>query len=164
MIPASRQRNYLQSALYVAIVGVLSAILLERLLTYAEVAEKAAMEATIGNLHAALYTRLVEAAVRGDAKGVAELEQRSPFLTTKALSRNYLGSLAEAPPAAEAEGKWYFDRSRRELVYRPNLDRYFRAPATREARYRVQVLRADSGAYVGVALVPVFPILWEPGP
>lgn len=164
VMPASRPRNYLQTALYVAIVGILAALLLERLLTYAEVAEKAAMQATIGRLHSTLYTRLAVAALRGDAKAIAALEEQSPFLSAHALSENYLGSFDGAPPGPAPEGKWYFDQARRELVYRPNLDRHFEAPASGEARFRVRVLRADSGAYVGVALDPVVPIEWNPLP
>ena len=72
MITANR-RNYRQSALYVAIVGVLAAVLLERLLTYAEAAEKAAMEVTISNLQGALYARLAYHALRGEAASIESL-------------------------------------------------------------------------------------------
>ena len=81
MIDASRQRNFLQSGLYVIIAGILAAVLLERLLTYAEAAEKAAMEATLSQLHAGLYARVAFLALRGEYETIETLPRRSPFLT-----------------------------------------------------------------------------------
>ncbi|MGH8765397.1 MAG: hypothetical protein ACRET8_06740, partial [Burkholderiales bacterium] len=72
MIPASRQRNYLQSGLYVAIVGVLAFILLGRLLAYAEAAEKAGMETTLAQVHQALYAKVALLAMRGEYKALEE--------------------------------------------------------------------------------------------
>jgi len=167
VIPASRQRNFLQSVLYVSIVGVLAAVLLERLLTYAEVAEKAAMEATVSRLSSALYARLALLVLRGEVEAIEALPGQSPFVVAHATSPAYLGEFDGLPPSAEG-GRWYFDRARRELVYLPNLKRHLEAmdeitplPAI---RFRVEVQKASETAYTGVILRPVGAVNWDPRP
>jgi hypothetical protein len=168
MIPASRQRNYLQSALYVAIAGILATVLLERLLTYAEAAEKATVEATIGRLQSALYVRVAFLALRGEYDQLEALPRRSPFVVTHAEATNYLGEYDGSPPGDVQTGKWHFDRQRAELVYRPNLARYFEAPdgggAVPELRFRVELQKTSKYSYSGVMLRPTVSSRWEPIP
>ena len=158
MIPASRQRNYLQSALYAIIAGILAAVLLERLLTYAEVAEKAAMEATLSQLQAGLYTRIAYHAMRGEYGRIEALPRRSPFVSAVMKAANYLGEFDGVPPDAET-GSWLYDRVTNELVYVPNLRRHLLSKGAEEPprvlRFRLEVLRASERAYTGVALRPV---------
>lgn len=166
MIPASRQRNHLQSALYVIIAGVLAAVLLERLLTYAEAAEKATMEITISRLHSALYVRVAYHALRGESSEIEALAAQSPFDASD-QSTNYLGEFDGLPAGAEG-GNWLFDRSRRELVYVPKLHRYLTAGSGASAqtsiRYRVEILSDSKKTYSGVALRPIGDPRWEPLP
>jgi hypothetical protein len=167
VIPASRHRNYLQSALYVIIVGVLAAVLLERLLTYAEAAEKAAMEATVNRMQSALYVRLAHLALRGEYGQIDAMATQSPFATAHARSANYLGEFNGLPADTEG-GNWLFDRTRRELVYVPKLKRYLTSEpeggAIYSIRYRVEVLKASKYTYTGVALRPMEDFRWDPVP
>jgi hypothetical protein len=163
VIPASRQRNYLQSGLYVVIVAVLALILLERLLTYAEAYEKARMEVTLSRLQSGLYARLAHLSLSGDHAGTQALQSASPFASVGWHPPEYLGEM-DGPPAGTPEGVWYFDRLSRELVYRPNLSRHFQAPEPPAARFVVEVRTSASGAALGVKLVPTEPIRWEPIP
>jgi hypothetical protein len=167
VIPASRQRNYLQSALYVVIAGVVATVLLERLLTYAEAAEKSAVEATVSRLSSAMYARLALLVLRGDAQAVQTLEGQSPFRVARADSPAYLGEFDGEPPGAEG-GSWYFDRGRRELVYLPKLTRYLHGagngPGPASIRFRTEVRRSATNAYTSVALVPVRDWRWDPRP
>jgi hypothetical protein len=168
VIPGNRQRNYLQSALYVAIAGILAAVLLERLLTYAEVAEKAAMEATLSRLHAALYARLAYLALRGEYETIEALPEKSPFVTADVRSSNYLGEFDGVPPEGGEAGKWFYDRMRRELVYVPNLKRHFSSASGEQMpplmRFRIELKKASKDAYTGVALTPVNAVRWDPAP
>jgi hypothetical protein len=168
VIPANRQRNYLQSALYVAIVGVLAAVLLERLLTYAEAAEKAAMEITISNIQGALYAKLAYHALRGEVASMESLPRQSPFAVAGMRSANYLGEFDGSPPVADQSGKWYFDRLRNELIYRPNLARHFSSGAGEEperiVRLRMELKGGSGTIYHAVSLRPVVPYRWEPFP
>jgi hypothetical protein len=168
VIPASRQRNYLQSALYVVIAGVVATVLLERLLTYAEAAEKASMEATVSRLNSAMYARLALLVLRGEQQAIVGLEAESPFRIARAESPAYLGEFDGQPPEVDG-GKWYFDRSRRELVYLPNLKRYLQAEdeaglAPASISFRTEVRKSATGAYSGVVLVPARPWRWDPRP
>jgi hypothetical protein len=168
VIPASRQRNYLQSALYVVIAGLVATVLLERLLTYAEAAEKASVEATVSRLNSAMYARLALLVLRGEQQVVGALDAESPFRIAHAESPAYLGEFDGPPPGADG-GKWYFDRSRRELVYLPNLKRYLHADddagiAPESISFRTEVHKSATGAYSGVVLVPARPWRWDPRP
>jgi hypothetical protein len=167
VIPASRPRNYLQAGLYVLIAGVLAAVLLEKLMTYAEAAERAAMEATVSRLTSAMYARLALHVLRGETREIEAFETQSPFRTARAESSAYLGEFDGMPASAEG-GKWYFDRARRELVYVPNLKRHLHGTGGDETpaaiRYRAEVRKSDGNAYAGVALVPASDWRWDPRP
>lgn len=168
MIPANRQRNYLQSALYVVIVGVLATVLLERLLTYAEVAEKAAMEATLSRLHSGLYARVALHALRGEYEALESLQDQSPFAAAKVETSNYLGEFVGVPAGDVAEGKWIFDRLRHELVYVPNLRRYLHLALDEGdaagLRFRMEVQKTSKNTYTGVTIRQVGGARWEPVP
>lgn len=164
MIPANRQRNYLQSGLYVVIVGVLASILLGRLLAYAEAAEKAAMETTLAQVHQALYARVALLAMQGDYEALEALPQRNPFAGGAGLGSNYAGEFDGSPPDSSLSGIWYFDRATHELVYRPRQASHLIVPegGTPELRYRIELKKLSSQTYTGVAIRPVAKYRWNP--
>ena len=166
MIPANRQRNYLQSALYVAIVGVVATVLLARLLAYAEVAEKAGMQTTLAQVHQALYARVALLAMRGEYEALEALPATNPFAGGAGLGSNYAGEFDGSPPDASLSGIWYFDRASSELVYRPRLARHLVVPAgeTPELRYRIELKKLSRHVYTGVAIRPVAKYRWDPLP
>lgn len=167
MIPASRQRNYLQSGLYVIIAGILAVVLLDRLLTYAEAAEKAAMQATLGGLQSALYTRLAYFVLRGEYQAIDAMATQSPFTTARMRASNYAGEFVGFPAGIEG-GQWLYDRVRNELVYVPNLKRHLHADTGDEAvprlRFRLEVVKSPGGSIAGVSFKPVGAPLWDPRP
>lgn len=167
MIPARRQRNYLQSGLYVLIAGVLAAILLERLLTYAELAEKTAMEATLSRLQSSLYARVAWHALKGEHDAIEELPGRSPFASGAQPAGNYRGEFVGVPAEIEG-GSWLYDQVRREVVYVPRLKRYLVAdaddPSVAHLRFRLEVHKTSANVYSGVRVRPVTPFTWEPLP
>lgn len=168
MIPANRQRNYFQSAVYVAIAAVLAAVLLERLLTYAEATEKAGMEVTIARLSSAMSVRLAYHALRGEYQAIEAMQRQSPFAVTGSQAADYLGEFDGIPEDAYGSGEWLYDRQRSELVYLPNLKRYLANSAgAREAgaiRFHVELAQARQPTYTGVTIKPVAPYDWEPLP
>jgi hypothetical protein len=164
---ASPQRNYLQSGLYVIIVGILATILLERLLTYAEVAEKFAMEATLSRVQSSLYTRIAYLSLRGEHAAIEALPTQSPFVSAAMRTTNYLGEFVGVPLDAEG-GNWLYDRLRNELVYLPRLKRYMHQEPDEESvahlRFKLEVLRAANTGYTVVSLKPVGTARWNPMP
>lgn len=166
MIPASRQRNYLQSALYVAIVGVLATLLLGRLLDYAEAAEKAGMESTLAQVHQALYAHVALLAMRGDYEALEALPKTNPFIGSGGLGSKYAGEFAGAPPDASLSGIWYYDGASAELVYRPKIASHLVVPQGQphELRYRIELKRLSNRIYTGVAVRPVADYQWDPLP
>ena len=167
MIPANRQRNYFQSALYVIIAAVAATVLLERLLTYAEAAEKAAMEATLSQLHSSLYARVALFALRGEYAAIDALPSQSPFLIAQARSPNYLGEF-DGMPADAKGGHWFFDRAHNELAYVPNLRRYLTVGSGGQPesvlRFRLEVHKTSKQGYTGVSLRPTLVFAWVPFP
>jgi hypothetical protein len=167
VIAVTRQRTYLQSGIYVIVVAIVATVLLERLLTYAEAAEKAAMEATLSRLHSALYTRVAYLSLRGEREAIDALPTRSPFITAVVRTTNYLGEFVGVPAEVEG-GHWLYDQLRHELVYVPNHRRYLHAdvdePATPSLRFRVELLKSSSAGYTGVLLRPVGHARWDPIP
>lgn len=166
MISSSRQRNFLQSGLYVIIVGIVATVLLDRLLTYAEAAEKAAMEATLSRLHAALYTRVAYHALRGEYDVLEALPTTSPVVTAAMTMTNYLGEFVGLPLEVEG-GRWLYDQVRNELVYVPNLKRHLRADPNEGIaglRFKLEVTRASRTRYTGVSLRPIGASHWDPWP
>jgi hypothetical protein len=151
--------------LYVVIAGILAVVLLERLLTYAEAAEKAAMEATLSRLHAGLYARVAFLALRGDYETIDALPRRSPFATAVMQATNYRGEFVGVPAEIEG-GNWLYDRLRNELVYVPNLKRHLVADPddldVAHLRFRLEVLRSPTQSLMGVALRPVTAFRWDP--
>ncbi len=167
MIPPSRQRNYLQSALYVIIAAILAATLMERLLTYAELAEKSAMEATLNRLQSSLYTRVALLALKGEYEAIDALPRRSPFADGAMQAANYRGEFVGVPAELEG-GTWLFDQVRHELVYVPNLKRHLVAdpddPTVAHLRFRLEVQRSPAHVFTGVTVRPVTSFSWEPRP
>lgn len=166
MIPASRPRNYLQAALYVVICGVIVTMLVDRLLDYAEIAERAAMEATVARLNNALYARLAYLALRGDYEAIEALASNSPFTSTEAKSPAYLGEFPSSPIDV-GPGTWHYDRATNELVYVPRFARRFHSAGGARAdaaRYAVELRKASRYAYTGVALRPSGGWHWDAGP
>lgn len=159
-----RQRSYLESALYVAIVGVLAALLLHRLQQLSEVAERTAMEATVARLQSALYVRAAKAILEGQAVGNGAWEASNAIALARAELPNYLGEF-DAPDLATLEpGNWLYDRGRRELVYLVRRAASFSGgrDAVPAIRFRVEVRRTASGAYSPALLHPVVPYEWGP--
>ena len=109
----------------VTIIAVLASVLAERLLTYPERAEKAAMEQVVVVLRSALQLRVAGLLVRDRMNDIKQLESANPMDWLSDRPANYIGVFAGAPPADLSPGKWYFDGLSRLLVYVPQRTRHF---------------------------------------
>ncbi len=124
--PGTRSRGFtlLELAIVVAVVAVLITVALDRLLRYAELAERAAMEQSISAMKSALGLRFAALYLRGSVRAIQALPQENPMDWLAERPPGYLGELWKPPLAALERPSWYFDRARKELVYVPLRTRY----------------------------------------
>lgn len=158
----------LEAMVALLLISILGAILLDRLLFYQEIAEKTAMETTIINMRSALRLTVAELRMQNRMQELEKLVGANPIAWLDTPPANYAGELDSPSPAAVPPGNWYFDRTRRQLVYRPNLTRLLKAGSEEEKLIRFQVTAvvraAESGTTPiaeGVALSLVRPYDWS---
>lgn len=132
--------------------GILALFLLDRVLTYQEMAEKATTEMTIMNMRTGLRYQIAELLVSNQENKMAGLVGENPVKWLERAPPNYLGELKkpnwdEIPP-----GSWYFDLSRRELCYRVNGHRNFVSSQSGKQAVCLRVT-ALSGGWARLTLV-----------
>ena len=117
--PATR----LEAALYGGIAAIFIAVFASELFDYMEIAERSAMQATLGNLVAAINTRLAYEVMRGEIGNVSGWPRRNPFELARASVGNFAGEKDTHALGGLERGTWAFDAVRGELVYLPRLHR-----------------------------------------
>lgn len=158
----------------VLLVSILSMVVLDYMLRYIEVAERGAMENTVVSLRSSLRLRLAETLVNNNVEEAHRLAHANPMEWLYEKPSNYAGEYSAPQPGSIERGKWYWDRSSRELVYLVDNGRDFTpdAEGLKRVRYRVHVpslsravkeKRALSVNHVvgGISLVVVEPYKWE---
>jgi general secretion pathway protein G len=166
---ASRGLTLIELIVVICIVAVSAAFLVDRLRFYQEAAEKAAMEQTVGAVKSALQLRVAAMLVRGEERDIESLARVNPVDWLTEPPRGYRGEYRSAQPAVPP-GSWYFDATRNELVYVPNLDGHLErlSDGSKRLRFRVRLdfepARPDSGRRRGVlsrmGVEPVTPYSW----
>ena len=164
---AGRGFTLIELIVVVCIVAVSAALLVDRLRFYQEAAEKAAMEYTVAAVKSALQLQVAAMLIRGEARDIRSLARANPINWLMEPPRGYRGEF-RAPQPAVPRGSWYFDASRSELVYVPNLDGHLeRLPdGSKRLRFRVRLEfePAKSGSRRGVLsatrIEPLMPYRW----
>ncbi|CAK0742263.1 conserved hypothetical protein [Gammaproteobacteria bacterium] len=135
----------LELVLIITIVSLLGVVLLEQLLRYWEMAEKAAMEQLIGTLQSAMVMRMSTLVVRHQAQQIPAMPQENPMGWLSEKPTNYLGEYYHPESSALSLGSWYYDIKDQELIYLVNHGRYF-IPGTdgrRWIRFKVGLVYSD---------------------
>lgn len=152
--------------LIVIIAGTLiGTALLNRLHSYQELAERAAMESTVRLIRTGLQLRLAELIVANRQGEAAQLEAEDP-------TRWYRPANFAGPYRQPLEpGNWYYDANRRQLVYVVHLGERLvieNAGGTRELRFQARLLKdrlviggAPVESVTSVTVVPVTPFRWS---
>jgi general secretion pathway protein G len=145
----------------------LGAVFLERLRFYQEMAEKAAMEATLRQIKTGLQIQLAVLIIANRQGEAMQLETEDPTRWMDTRPANYAGLYRERPEP----GAWYFDPREVELVYVANIgDRLKLDGAThsKEIRFRARLLKdrvpAAGGtieSVTGVTLTSIHPYRWS---
>jgi general secretion pathway protein G len=169
MRPAGRKpRGFtlFELAVCVMIIGVLAAVLLNRLAYYQEMAEKAAMESTARLIKTGLQIRLAELIIANRQSEADALGLEDPMRWLEEKPVNYGGAFQDFP----RRGAWYFDGQERQLVYVVNngsrleldgqTDRKQVRFSARLLRDRVQTAGGAVESVTGVTLTTVTPYRW----
>ena len=160
-----RQRGFslFEFVAAIAIVGVLGGVLLQRMLYLQEYAEMTAVDLTVANLRTGLRYKTGDLLMRDKVSEIATLADENPVTWLQDHPENYLGEF-ELKPDVDLRGKWYFDKTRHELVYTINNRRHFLPASDQDyaLRWHAVRLRAQEEGTPGsknnlqwVALVPI---------
>jgi len=166
---AGRGLTLIELIVVVCIVAVAAALLVDRLRFYQEAAEKTAMEYTVAAMRSGLQLQVAAMLIRGEERNIESLARANPVDWLMEPPRGYRGEF-RAPQPVVPRGSWYFDASRSELVYVPNLDGHLErlADGSKQPRFRVRLefepARPGSGRKRGILssmrIEPVAPYTW----
>lgn len=117
--------SLIELVVVIALIAVFGGVLLDRMIYYQELVEKASMEQVAADLRSSVNLRTAELALENRFADVDALALQNPFDLLVRKPQNYRGVL-DAPPAASVPpGGWYFDNRSKEAVYCVDLGRYF---------------------------------------
>ena len=149
------------------VVLLLGTAFLERLRFYQEMAEKAAMEATLRLIKTGLQIRLAELIIANRQGEAMQLEIEDPTRWLDTPPSNYAGLYRERP----ASGAWYFDPREQQLVYVANIGDRLKldgATGSKEIRFRARLLKdrvpvagGTIEGVTGVTLTPIHRYRWS---
>ena len=127
----------------IAIMGVLGGVLLQRMLYLQEVAEMTAMDLTVANLRTGLRYKTGDLLIRDKVSEIAALSDENPVNWLQDPPENYLGEF-DLKPDTDLRGKWYFDKTRHELVYTINGRRHFLPASDHDYALKWQAVRLEA--------------------
>lgn len=129
----------------IAVVSILVAVALDRLLPYIDEAERVSVIRLEGQLRSTLMMEAAERIVRGQSATITELNGSNPVHFLLEPPKNYWGEVNSPAPGSTPSRHWYFDTRRQELTYR--LGEPFALDAGEEHRsdpaFSVRVAFAD---------------------
>jgi hypothetical protein len=147
-----RPLTRLEAALYAALLGIFVAIFAQQMLGTMELAERAAMQATLINTTSAINVRLAQT-LSGRRADPADWSRRNPFELAGMSPPNFAH---DADLASLESGQWAYDPAQAELIYRPRLRFSLKTSDGQQAlRFRLVL------GPVGYSLQPRAPFTWE---
>lgn len=180
--PGSRRQGFtlFEFLIVILIISILGVTALERLLFYQGMAEKVAVEQTVGTLRSALHLQLASYIVKGKQREIPGLAQDNPMNWLAEKPYNYAGEYFDPKPGDIAEGSWYFDMRNRYLVYLVQNGQQFvpaREGDPKWMRYQVRLIYNDAEKdekaaqnpdvkienLGGAVLAPIDPGSWKTG-
>ena len=141
--PARKQAAFtlFELIVVVCIVSIMAGILLNRLQTYEEAAEKAAMQQTAAAIKSALQMRVAAYMIAGRDGEIERLREENPVNWLQEKPADYAGEFYSDSYARVKPGSWYFDLAHRELVYVVKLGDHFKPgrDGRKWVRFRVRI-------------------------
>ena len=136
-----RGASLLEFAICVSVIGILGALLLQRIWYYQGEAEHAAVQMTVANVRSALEIRVAQAKLPGRSEDLTFLTEQNPLDLLKVKPANYVGELYSPGREDIGEGNWCFDRTNKTLVYLLNNENSFEDSQSKLLRFKVKLLR-----------------------
>jgi hypothetical protein len=153
-----RPLTRMEMALSAAVVAVVMAVFLGRLLDYMELAERSNMETTVSHINSGINTGLAYDMLEGRSVNIAARLKRNPFELARMSPTNFLGEVDGPDLASLEKGSWIYDRGRNELIYLPKRRRGLHTEDPHGAiRFRLAQARSEA-PYM---LVPTSIYTWE---
>lgn len=158
----------------IVVVSILSGVLIGRFLIYLEMAEKTAMEQTVGAIRSGLNIQMAGLIARGRTEDISRLVTTNPMKFLSGKQKNYAGEFFGGKLPDINPGNWYFDLKDRQLVYLVGRDAHFvpGEDGRKWIRYRLSLVfnessLADTQRSIlqeigGVTLEEVAPYKWFP--
>lgn len=112
--------TFFELAVAVALIGVLSAILLSRVVFYQEQVEIARVQRLVASLRSALQLKAATLFIAHRYDQMERLAEENPMSWLVEAPTNYVGEYYAPDKQKIPDGNWYFDRQDRTLVYLPN--------------------------------------------
>ncbi|MYM26131.1 hypothetical protein GTP46_26215 [Duganella sp. FT135W] len=141
MFVSAKQRgaSLLEFAVTVSVIGILMALLLQRIWYYQDEAEKAAVEMTVANVRAALEIKVVEAKLPGRSIDLTIFTEENPLNLLKSKPANYAGELFNPNDKDIGAGNWCFNRTDKSLIYLLNKRISFVDAQSKRLKFKVKL-------------------------
>lgn len=122
------------------IVAVLTSLLLVRLYSYQRDARHAAVQRLLGTLHTALSVKSAHLSVAKKEHELLAIIDENPMSWLVEVPSNYLGEYYSPEVNSLLSDSWYFDRSRKELVYIAPSEKTFGYKEQTLLRFKVKFI------------------------
>ena len=136
-----RGASLLEFAIAVFVVGILTAVLLNRIAYYQEQAEQAAVNATLSNLRFSLEMKVANRKLSRTNDDLTVLTEENPLNLLKIKPANYAGELFSPTDKDIGPGNWCFDRTDKSLIYLLNYAESFRDAPSKRLKFKVKLQR-----------------------
>jgi prepilin-type N-terminal cleavage/methylation domain-containing protein len=157
----------LELLIAISVIGVAAALLLDRLLYYQEAAEKANMEYWSNVFKLGLQIRIGHLMAQSQVVDYMTVARENPVTWLDVPVPGYRGEFVATAKVEVPGASWYYDRTRRELIYVAAQSRYLQPDADRQPRVHFQVklvypegLPLRDELVLGLQIVPVQPYRW----
>lgn len=142
----TRGASYIELLVITILILIFIVMVINRVWPLRIAAERVSMEHMLGTLNSALGIEMVARASHGGLAHMADLEGSNPMNLLDEPPANYIGELQTPEPENIDGYSWYFDRTRKILVYRVANDDYFETelPGPARARFQLRLHYRDS--------------------
>lgn len=161
----------LELIVVISVVAVLATTALDKLFWYQGQAEKASMEYTATMIKSGLWMSAASLMMSEHTSDIPALAEHNPMNLLAQKPENYMGELDGGKTKLLEGGNWFYDVSKRQVVYVVGQRRYFTPEVSGDftIRYGMKVLYGEmdiaSGnkvSYIaGITLVPLSKYTWH---